>query len=50
MYEGDVFRVRSFLTGVLGMVVTPFGVTTRCVSITDASLSLSLSLGRAPVL
>jgi hypothetical protein len=31
---------------VSGMVVTPAGVATRCNSIADASLSLSLSLGR----
>jgi len=46
MYEGDVVRVESVSTDVLGVVVTPVGALTRCVSITDASLSLSLSLGR----
>jgi hypothetical protein len=44
MNEGDVVRVRSFSTGVPGVVVTPAGGVTRCVSVTDASLSLSLSL------
>jgi hypothetical protein len=49
-YEGEVVRVRSFATGVLGVVVTPVGVASRCNSIAGASLSLSLSLGRAAAL
>ena len=44
MNEGDVVRVESVSTGVAGIVVTSTGGLTRCVSITDASLSLSLSL------
>jgi hypothetical protein len=38
-----VFRVRSLETDVLGVIVADNSVT-RCISIADASLSLSLSL------
>jgi hypothetical protein len=38
--------VSSVENDVTGIVVTPVRGLTRCVSITDASLSLSLSLGR----
>jgi len=46
MNEGDVVRVESVSTDVAGMVATPKGTVTRCFSIAEASLSLSLSLGR----
>jgi hypothetical protein len=44
MNEGDVVRVESGSTGVVGMVVAPVGGSSRCFSIAEASLSLSLSL------
>ncbi len=38
------FRVSPIGTDVRGVVVRPWGAITRCVSVADTSLSLSLSL------
>ena len=42
-FEGDGKRVSSFRSDVMGVIVTPVGALTRCISIL-MHLSLSLSL------
>jgi hypothetical protein len=45
--SGNGIHVESFETDVMGIFARPEGVVTRCVSVADTSLSLSLSLSAA---